>query len=226
MLWFAASLFLGPLFVVVYLGGKNVKVLWALLPGGVSAALWLLLARHSHGPPRANFGTAFPIGTLLLLFVGFVVAVLWIALLAGELVALLEMWGAVLGLTPGFLGMTVLAFGNSMGDIVADLAAARMGRYSMAITACFGGPVFNLLVGLGLGYGVYLSTAGRWGSPVSLDPLVGFACGMLLLNAGLILAVAVAWGGRLPKGYSLAQFALYTLFAAAMVALEVRNHLH
>lgn len=200
-MWFAASLLFSPLFLSIYFGGFSVKVLWALLPGGVAATLWLLLARHAHGPPRGIFGMTAPIGTLLLLLVGFVVAVLWIALLASELVAMLEMWGAVLGLSHGFLGMTVLAFGNSMGDIVADFAAARAGRYSMAITACFGGPVFNLLVGLGIGYGIFLGSSRRWGSPVALEPIVGIACGMLLLNAALILVVAVAWK-RLPPWYA------------------------
>lgn len=101
-----------------------------------------------------------------MLLIGFFVAVLWIATLAGELVAMLELWGAVLGLSSSFLGMTVLAFGNSMGDIVADIAAAKAGRSNMALTACFGGPVFNLLIGLGLGYAYYLGEEKMWGSPV------------------------------------------------------------
>jgi sodium/potassium/calcium exchanger 6 len=48
-------------------------------------------------------------------------------------------WGQVLGLT-------VLAWGNSVGDMSTNCAMARKGLANMAMTACYAGPVFNLLV--------------------------------------------------------------------------------
>ena len=50
------------------------------------------------------------------------------------------------------LGLTVLAWGNSIGDLVADVAVARAGSPDMAVTACFAGPLFNMLVGLGVAF--------------------------------------------------------------------------
>merc|ERR1711939_192200 len=50
------------------------------------------------------------------------------------------------------LGLTVLAWGNSIGDLVADLSVARAGSPNMAVTACFAGPLFNMLVGLGVSF--------------------------------------------------------------------------
>lgn len=44
------------------------------------------------------------------------------------------------------LGLTVLAWGNSVGDMSTNLAMARKGLANMAMTACYAGPVFNLLV--------------------------------------------------------------------------------
>ena len=44
------------------------------------------------------------------------------------------------------LGLTVLAWGNSIGDMSTNLAMARKGLANMAMTACYAGPVFNLLV--------------------------------------------------------------------------------
>jgi sodium/potassium/calcium exchanger 6 len=47
--------------------------------------------------------------------------------------------------------MTVLAWGNSIPDLFNNLScAAKPGGGSMAIAACYGGPIFNLLVGFGL----------------------------------------------------------------------------
>ena len=82
---------------------------------------------------------------------GFVVAVFWIDRIANELVALLEFFGVTWGIEPSVLGLTVLAWGNSIGDLVTDVAMARRGLSNMAITACFAGPLFNMLMGLGIG---------------------------------------------------------------------------
>ena len=43
------------------------------------------------------------------------------------------------------LGLTVLAWGNSVGDMSTNMAMARKGLANMAMTACYAGPVFNLL---------------------------------------------------------------------------------
>jgi sodium/potassium/calcium exchanger 6 len=48
------------------------------------------------------------------------------------------------------MGVTVLAWGNSTGDLFADMSISRAGAPSMAIAAVFAGPLFNLLVGTGI----------------------------------------------------------------------------
>lgn len=47
-------------------------------------------------------------------------------------------------------GITVLAWGNSIGDFVSNLTVAKQGFPQMAIGACFGGPALNLLLGVGV----------------------------------------------------------------------------
>jgi len=48
------------------------------------------------------------------------------------------------------LGLTVLAIGNSVGDWVADTAVARAGHPSMGVASCFGSPLLNDVLGLGI----------------------------------------------------------------------------
>ena len=43
--------------------------------------------------------------------------------------------------------MTVLSWGNSLGDVSADVALTKRGFGEMAITATMAGPIFNILVG-------------------------------------------------------------------------------
>uniref|UniRef100_A0A2N9FD77 Sodium/calcium exchanger membrane region domain-containing protein n=1 Tax=Fagus sylvatica TaxID=28930 RepID=A0A2N9FD77_FAGSY len=76
------------------------------------------------------------------LLIAFVMSVFWISTIAGELLNCLEALAALLGLT-------VLAWGNSVGDLVADVAVAKAGQPAMAMAGCFAGPMFNMLVGLG-----------------------------------------------------------------------------
>ena len=77
--------------------------------------------------------------------------------LVGELVALLEYLGILSGISHEVLGMTVLAWGNSVGDLSTNVAMAKRGLSNMAMTACFAGPIINLLLSLGLGFMQFLA---------------------------------------------------------------------
>jgi sodium/potassium/calcium exchanger 6 len=57
--------------------------------------------------------------------------------------------GVIFGLEPALLGATVLAWGNSVPDLINNMAMAKDGFPSMAVAACFASPLFTLLVGMG-----------------------------------------------------------------------------
>ncbi|XP_031165011.1 mitochondrial sodium/calcium exchanger protein isoform X2 [Sander lucioperca] len=87
----------------------------------------------------------------LFALLGFVVSAVLISAAASEVVSLLHMLGVVLSLSNTVLGLTLLAWGNSIGDSFSDITIARQGYPRMAISACFGGIIFNMLFGVGLG---------------------------------------------------------------------------
>lgn len=91
-----------------------------------------------------------PVAYKFLSFVGFAIAVLWVAQIATEVVAILKALGIILNLSEAILGLTVFAIGNSLGDLVSNVTIARMGFPRMALAACFGGPLLNILVGVGV----------------------------------------------------------------------------
>ena len=98
-------------------------------------ALIVLLTSHPTEPP--------PVYQPLFAFVGFAVGVIFINALSGEIVALLSTIGVLSNLSDSLLGMTLLAWGNCLGDLVSDVAMAKAGYPSMALAAAFSGPMFS-----------------------------------------------------------------------------------
>ena len=79
----------------------------------------------------------------------FFMSMCWIYILCEEIVTILEIFGIITGLPSSFLGLTILSWGNSIGDYFASISISRRGFGEMAITGCMAGPVFNLMLGLG-----------------------------------------------------------------------------
>eukprot|EP00927_Polykrikos_kofoidii_P017544 TRINITY_DN18010_c0_g1_i4.p1 TRINITY_DN18010_c0_g1~~TRINITY_DN18010_c0_g1_i4.p1 ORF type:complete len:561 (+),score=76.09 TRINITY_DN18010_c0_g1_i4:69-1751(+) len=95
-----------------------------------------------------------------LLVFAFACCVGWFNLLATECVSVLETFGLRFGISSSVLGITVLAWGNSVGDLVADTALARQGKSQTAIAGCFGSPLLSDVLGLGVALTSYTLSAG------------------------------------------------------------------
>ncbi|KAI4288731.1 MAG: hypothetical protein L6R35_002010 [Caloplaca aegaea] len=135
----ATQLFTAPLFIVVLiwantdpgLKARNLVLpcLYALIASLVAFAL-LVVFTNARQPPKYR--------------------------VANEVVGVLKALGVILGISDAILGLTVFAVGNSLGDLVADITVARLGFPVMALSACFGGPMLNILLGIGLS-GLYMT---------------------------------------------------------------------
>lgn len=118
---------------------------------------------------------------------GFLMSVTWSYITAQELVGLLVSMGYILGVSPSILGLTVLAWGNSLGDLITNLTMALNGGpegAQIAFSACYAGPIFNTLFGLGLSlvgsaWSKYPSSVVIHRDPYLLETL-GFLAGGLL----------------------------------------------
>nr|XP_050844160.1 mitochondrial sodium/calcium exchanger protein-like isoform X1 [Vespula vulgaris] len=73
---------------------------------------------------------------------------------AGEIMAVLGCIGFACSISKAMLGITFLAWGNSIGDLISNTTIARQGFSKIGYAACFASPIFNTLLGLGLTYGI------------------------------------------------------------------------
>lgn len=193
----ATQIFTGPFFIVVLLWANTdpslsprnllLPCLYALIASLVTFAILVLTTTPSHAPKYRY----------LLCFFGFIISIAWISTIANEVVGVLKAFGVILGISDAILGLTIFAVGNSLGDLVADITVARLGYPVMALSACFGGPMLNILLGIGLS-GLYLTIQGgerrhekHPGRPIRYKPYQIEVGGTLLIS-GITLLVTLA----------------------------------
>lgn len=145
------QLFLAPLFIVLSLYTQSPTSLptrWLLRPSLICLLISLILlipllitTTPTHRPPAYR---------AILSLAGFIVSIAWISTIAAQVVGALKALAVVLNMSHAIMGLTIFAVGNSLGDLVADVTVAKLGYPVMALSACFGGPMLNILLGIGL----------------------------------------------------------------------------
>jgi len=199
---------------IIFLAPQLRFPIWAivLLQGFFMGAAYYLAVKR---PPAS--------GQYLSLLVAFVMSVFWISVIAGELLECLVTLGIILRLSPALLGLTVLAWGNSVGDLVANVAVARVGQPAMAIAGCFAGPMFNMLVGLGTA--LCLQTVKEFPVGYHLDqhPGILLAFGFLSLNLLSTLFFVTSSKFQLTRFWGKCLISWYVLFMVLSVIVADIN---
>lgn len=223
--WLPLAVALGPPAAAAYLGAAYLAVaVVALLsvPAGLAVGalrLPMFAADADRIPPRAASAARAAAAAA-----GFAAAALWVDAVASELVALLRLIGVVAQIPPAVLGGTLLAWGNSVGDLATNVAVARRGLPNMALTACYAGPLTNLLVGLGAGLvrggGGGGGSGGGPSSTSRLSPGGAAATLCVVAMVALLAATAAACGRRLPAGAAWGLGGVYGAYVVAAVALS------
>ncbi|XP_025893214.1 mitochondrial sodium/calcium exchanger protein [Nothoprocta perdicaria] len=191
---------------------QGVFPVWVLVAlVGTVVAVLVFSTTSNEEPPKYH---------CIFAFLGFLVSAMWINAAATELVNILRTLGIVFQLSNTVLGLTLLAWGNSIGDTFSDLTMARQGYPRMAFSACFGGIIFNMLVGVGLGCLLQMSTSHM---VVKLEPdglLVWILAGALGLSLAFSLVAVPAQCFQLGKAYGACLLLYYVAFLAVALLTE------
>ncbi|CAL1265196.1 unnamed protein product [Larinioides sclopetarius] len=208
-------IFSAPMFMILALEKYDVNFqgfpLWAIILI-VSTVLAIAVFFYSNNSEP-------PIYHCLYGYFGFATSVLWVYLIASEIVSLLQTIGVVFKLSDTILGLTVLAWGNSIGDFISNLSVARQGYPRMGISACYGGPLLNLLLGIGIPYTVIIAKNGR---PLKLkyEKLVTLLYSTLtvILLFTIVTMTFMRFQAKRPFGIIL--ICMYLVFLTAAIILE------
>jgi len=183
------------------------------ISAGCSVVTGIKLQLEKEGPKAASE----PIAML-----AFINSIVWMHLAAEHLVLIIDALAKIAGISEEFLGATVLAWANCVGDLVSNMAVAKAGQAAMAVTACFAGPVFNLLVGLAASL-VYVNIVlgdvqVQVGNSV-LVLLVGSIASLLLVLSLTVRKSDYEYALHAKLGWSLIGF--YVLFSVFFCLVEL-----
>jgi Ca2+/Na+ antiporter len=94
----------------IYVGALPLPIFMMFL--GIGPSIFIFFTTHTSYPPHNKmFNTIW-------LLIAFFMCIFWIYFLAGELVTCLTALGRIFEISPAFLGLTLLAWGNSMGQYI------------------------------------------------------------------------------------------------------------
>lgn len=167
---------------------------------GLMLASYILFTTKAHTRPRYH---------LLFAYLGFIMSILWVYMLVTEILGLLKTIGIIFSMTDAAIGLAFLAWGNSLGDIVANLALAEAGYPRMAIGASIGAPLLNLLIGFGVSFALSLNPDEA--ATIKYTPTISLLCASL---ATIIISLMLC--SLVPPGYSKKPFG-YLLICAYII---------
>ncbi|XP_004405719.1 PREDICTED: sodium/potassium/calcium exchanger 2 isoform X2 [Odobenus rosmarus divergens] len=148
-------------------------------------------------------------------------SITWIAVFSYLMVWWAHQVGETIGISEEIMGLTILAAGTSIPDLITSVIVARKGLGDMAVSSSVGSNIFDITVGLPLPWLLY--TIIHRFQPVAVSSN-GLFCAIVLLFIMLlfvILSIALCkW--RMNKVLGFIMFGLYFVFLVVSVLLEDR----
>ncbi|CAL1677970.1 unnamed protein product [Lasius platythorax] len=191
----------------------NVPIVPIFLVVGTVIGVIVFLTTHVDRVPK--FHNIFA-------FLGFFAAMLTVYLVAGEVMAVLQCIGYACSISDAMLGITFLAWGNSIGDLISNVAIARRGFPRMGYAACFGGPMFNTLLGLGLTYGIASAADPEQHTKIRISDMAPGCLAFLLCSLVATIIYLNITGAIARRSYGGLLYSLYFAF----ILIQFLSELH
>ncbi|XP_061921938.1 sodium/potassium/calcium exchanger 2-like isoform X1 [Entelurus aequoreus] len=153
--------------------------------------------------------------------ISFLGSICWIAAFSYLMVWWAHQVGETIGITEEIMGLTILAAGTSIPDLITSVIVARKGLGDMAVSSSVGSNIFDITVGLPFPWLMWSFFSGL--KPVAVSSN-GLFCAIVLLFLMLLFVIisiaACKW--RMSKLLGSIMFLLYLVFLVVSVMLEDR----
>jgi len=145
-----------------------------------------------------------------LFLVSFIMSIVWIAIFSYLMVWWATVCGETFGIAPEVMGLTFLAAGTSVPDLLTSVIVAREGHGDMAVSSSIGSNIFDVLVGLPMPWLLYNIS---FGEPIGVTAPTLFLDIIILF--GMLVTVIVVikvckW--KMTKEMGFVMFLLYVIF--------------
>uniref|UniRef100_A0A3Q3L7X9 Sodium/potassium/calcium exchanger 1 n=1 Tax=Mastacembelus armatus TaxID=205130 RepID=A0A3Q3L7X9_9TELE len=153
--------------------------------------------------------------------VTFLGSILWIAVFSYLMVWWAHQVGETIGISEEIMGLTILAAGTSIPDLITSVIVARKGLGDMAVSSSVGSNIFDITVGLPVPWLLYSSIHDL--APVAVSSNGLFCAIVLLFLMLLFVIISIAsckW--KMNKVLGFTMFLLYFIFLVLSVMLEDR----
>ncbi|OAD59058.1 Sodium/potassium/calcium exchanger Nckx30C [Eufriesea mexicana] len=150
--------------------------------------------------------------------VTFIGSIFWIAAYSYLMVWWANVFGDTVRIPPEVMGLTFLAAGTSIPDLITSVIVARKGFGDMAVSSSVGSNIFDVTVGLPVPWLLYGLIYGR---PVEVNS-VGMVCSIAILFCMLLFVILsiACFKWRMNKGLGFTMFLLYFVFVAVSLMFE------
>merc|ERR1712083_139177 len=138
----------------------------------------------------------------------FLGSIIWIAVYSYLMVWWATVTGKVIGIPDTVMGLTFLAAGTSVPDLITSVLVAKQGKGDMAVSSSVGSNIFDVTIGLPVPWLVYAMV--HSGNPVSVSSSgVGCSISLLFLMLILVFLSILAFNWKMTKGMGMMMGLLY-----------------
>lgn len=149
----------------------------------------------------------------------FMMSILWIAFFTWAMVWFCGVIGATAGLSDNLLGMTIIAAGTSVPDMLTSMIVAREGHGDMAVSSSIGSNIFDVTVGLPVPWLLFTAVRGK---PVAIvNTGLEISVMILLAMLGITITTIMCHGWSMTKMMGFSMMLLYAVFQGVAVGLFV-----
>jgi len=152
----------------------------------------------------------------------FMLSLVWIAVFSNALYECTVVCSNTIGIPPPVSGVTIIAAGTSVPDLLSSYIVARHGEGDMAVSSSIGSNIFDITVGLPIPWMLYSFVNG--GKSVTVKTRsIGFQIIVLMAMLTCVIGTVVLMNWKMNKPLGGVMFILYFVFIALALVQQFPN---